>query len=213
MKKICNSCGKEFDENALMHTHTAENGTEYLICDKCETNGVEITAKKPYYICKNCGFPHDEEDFNGICKFCSHKDCFEKIELTEPEEKLLDEAPDKLYKEKLGEDASKKIAEWIESPERDAVGERHRRDRKIDGFFVLGIILSYILLDFDIRGFVNDKFMFIALLIPTVLVLITAPVFKEIDKKPRKNPLPIWLILVFMAVFVDLYWIVLKFLG
>lgn len=213
MKKICNSCGKEFDENVLMHTHTSENGTEYFICDDCETNGVEITVKNPYYICKNCGFPHDEEDFNGLCKFCGHKDCFEKIELTEPEERLLDENPNKLYTEKLGEDVANKIIAWKESPERDAVGERHKRDRKIDGFFVLGIILSYILLDFDIRAFVDNKFMFVALLVPTVLVLISAPIFKEIDKKPRKKPLPIWLILVAMAVFVDVYWIILKFFG
>ena len=44
MKNVCNSCGREFDESVKMYSHTAENGTSYLLCEECETNGVEVAA-------------------------------------------------------------------------------------------------------------------------------------------------------------------------
>ena len=57
MKKICNSCGKEFDENALMHTHTSENGTEYFICDEVTVvsakTAVFLTMRKILTVCVN----------------------------------------------------------------------------------------------------------------------------------------------------------------
>lgn len=213
MKNVCNSCGREFDESVKMYSHTAENGTSYLLCEECETNGVEVAANNVYYICKNCGFPNEEKEFHGKCGFCGLSGTSEKTELTEVEEQLLDENPDKLYREKFGDETAKKIAEWIESPERKKAGIRHKRDRHADTAFVFGIIAAYFLLDLDIRVYIHNKLMFMSLLIPSALVLISAPVFKALDRQPRKRPLPIWGIYAAMAVFIGIYFLIIRLFG
>lgn len=207
--KICNVCGKEFEENYLV-LQQAEDGTEYYICKACN-EGVEVSETVEYHICKQCGYPHQKDEFNGICKFCEKTDDFEKLELTEVEEELLDSDPQKFYKEKLGEDAARKITDWIESPERKEIGIRHKRDRLIDTASVIGIILGYILLELSIRNYSYNKNSFLALIIPTILVIIASPIFKKIDRMPRKKALPIWIIYVIMAVLVDIYVIIAKF--
>ena len=169
-----------------------------------------MTETTEYYICKQCGYPHPKDEFNGICKFCEQSGDFKKTELTEVEEELLYNNPLKLYKEKLGEGDAKKIAEWIESPKRKEAGIRHKRDRMIDTAAVVGILLGYILLELDIRKYMANKMMFITLLIPTVLILLAAPLFKKIDKKPRKVSLPIWSIYVAMAILTDIYVVITK---
>ena len=208
--KICNVCGKEFEENYLIAQHT-EDGTEYYICKDCN-EGVEVNETTEYHICKQCGYPHTKDEFNGICKFCEQTSEFEKMEITEVEEELLDSDPQKFYKEKLGEDAAKKIADWIESPERREIGIRHKRDRLIDTASVVGIIVGYILLELSIRNYSYNKNSFLALIIPTILVITASPIFKKIDKMPRKKSLPIWLIYVIMAILVDIYIIIANFL-
>lgn len=208
--KNCNVCGKEFEENEL-NLQKADDGTEYYICGQCENEGVEIKETVEYHICKQCGYPHQKDEFTDICKFCEQTKDFEKVELTAVEEELLDEDPKKLYKEKLGEASAKRIAEWIESPQRKEVGIRHKRDRLIDTASVVGIILGYILLELAIRNYSTDKNTFLALIIPTILVIITSPVFKKIDRKPRKKPLPIWSVYVIMALLTNIYVLIAKF--
>lgn len=207
--KICNVCGKEFEENELIR-NTTDDGTEYFICEKCN-DGIEVSDTTEYYICKKCGYPQTKDEFKGVCEFCEQTENFEKLELTEVEEELLDSDPQQFYKEKLGEDSAKKIAEWIESPERKDVGIRHKRDRLIDTASVIGIIVGYILLELSIRKFSNGKNSFLALTIPTILVIITGPLFKKIDRMPRKKHLPIWSIYVIMAILVDIYIIIAKY--
>lgn len=208
--KICNVCGTEFNDTEL-NVQIAEDGTEYYICNQCETEGVKISETKEYYICKQCGYPHLKDEFNGICKFCEQSENVEKVELTAVEEELLDSNPQKLYKEKLGDASAKKIAEWIESPARKEIGIRHKRDRIIDTASVVGIILGYILLELAIRNYASNKNSFLALIIPTILVIIASPVFKMIDRKPRKKPLPLWGIYVIFALLTDIYVIIAKF--
>lgn len=207
--KICNVCGKEFEVNELTVQRT-EDGTEYCICSQCENEGVEVSETTEYHICKQCGYPHQKDEFSGICKFCEQTKEFERVDLTQVEEEMLDSDPQKLYKEKLGDASAKKIAEWIESPQRKEVGVRHRRDRLIDTASVVGIILGYILLELSIRNYSSNKNTFLALIIPTVLVIVAAPIFKKIDRKPRKKPLPIWSIYIIMAVLIDIYVVIAK---
>lgn len=204
--KNCNVCGKEFEENELTIQKT-EDGTEYYICSHCKNEGVEIKETSEYYICRKCGYPHQQDEFTGVCKFCEQKKDFEKIELTEVEEELLDTNPQKLYKEKLGEESAKKIAEWIESPARKEVGIRHKRDRIIDTASAVGIILAYILLEVGIRNYSENKNTFLALLIPIIAVLVASPVFKKAD---RKKQLPLWSIYVILAGLVDIYIVIAK---
>lgn len=206
---ICNICGKDFDEKELNLKKT-EDGMEYYTCNHCENEGVVIYDTKEYYICMECGHPHTKDEFTGICKFCEQKDSFTKVNLTEVEEQLLDTNPSILYVEKLGEEAAKHIVGWKESAEKKKTDMRHKRDRYIDTTFVVGIILGYILLEINIRNHINQKGLFLLLLIPTILVIITAPVFKKIDRMPDKKPLPIWLTLVIMAIFTDIFYIITK---
>ena len=205
----CNICGKEFDKRELIMKKT-EDGTEYGICKNCEENGIEILDTCQYYICKQCGYPHKADEFKGICKFCSQKIDFEKLELTAVEEELLNTEPQKLYCDKLGEETAEKIAEWAESPQRKEVGIRHKRDMLIDTAMLIGLLLTYFLLEFNRGNYVNNKWLCVGLMIPAVLVLITAPLFKKFDRKPRKKPLPIWIIYVIMALLVDLYILIIK---
>ena len=205
----CNICGKEFDKKDLI-IKKSDDGTEYGICAQCETEGVEISETAGYYICRQCGYPHKKDEFTKKCKFCNQIKNFEKIELTEVEEELLNADPQKLYKEKLGKASAQKIAEWIESPERKEVGMRHKRDRLIDTATLVGLLLTYVLLEINIGNYINKKLMCVTLLIPTILILICAPVFKKMDKKPRKKPLPIWSIYVVMALLTDIYILIAK---
>lgn len=205
----CNVCGKEFN-NKEMNLHRAEDGTEYYLCNHCENEGITISEATEYVICKECGYPHKKDEFKGICKFCEQAEEFENISLTSVEEELLDANPAKLYAEKIGEEAAEKIVKWKESDEKEKVAVRHKRDRQIDTAFVVGIILGYILLELDIRKYIADKYMFLLLLIPTILIIITAPLFKKADRKPRKKPLPIWSIYVIMALLTDAYLIITK---
>lgn len=205
----CNVCGKEVDEKEMI-LHKTEDGTEYYTCNHCENEGVVVNETVEYYICKECGYPHTKDEFNGICKFCEQTDCFEKTELTEVEAGLLDTDPQRVYTEKLGKEVAEHIAKWTESAEKKAVDIRHKRDMQIDGTFVVGIILGYILLEMNIRNYLMEKYLFLTLLIPTILIIITAPIFKKIDRKPRKKPLPIWIILVIMALLTDIYYIITK---
>ena len=209
--KVCNLCGKEFDDAADMNVHTAENGTEYYICGECEEKGVNVSDTKNYYICKNCGFVHYEDEYSGLCKFCGHANEAQKVGLTEVEEQLIDSDPEKLYEEKLGAEAAEKISAWKISGEQKEVEIRHTRDRKIDTVFVAAIIIGYFMLDFAIRKFVNNKALFTALLAPTLIEIISAPVFKAIDRKPRKKPLPIWSIFAVMAACLAIYFLILNF--
>ncbi len=208
--KICNVCGKEFEENEVS-MQQAEDGTEYYICNICNNEGVEISDTQEYYICRQCGYPHQKDEYNGICKFCENKKDFERLELTQVETELLDSNPQKFYKEKLGEEHAKKISDWIESPHRREIGIRHKRDRFIDTAWVIGIIIGYILLELTMTTHSGDKRVFIPLLIVTVLVIATAPIFKKIDRLPNEKPLPLWLVYVFMAILVDIFAIIVKF--
>ncbi len=208
--EICNVCGKELSENEAIR-NLADDGTEYCICKQCN-DGVEVKDTREYYICKQCGYPHPKKDFKGICDFCEQTKDFEMLELTAVEEELLDNEPQKFYKEKLGDEQAKKIADWIESPHRKEVGIRHRRDRLIDTASLVGIILAYILLEFTMNAYnPNNKLKFITLLVITVMTLVASPAFKKADRKPRKKPLPLWSIYVIMAVLVDIFVLVLKF--
>lgn len=208
----CNVCGKEFEEKELI-LHTAEDGTEYFVCNQCENEGVTVTETVEYHICKQCGYPHQKDEFKGICKFCEQTKSFEKVELTEVEEEMLNNNPQKFYKEKLGEDAAAKISQWIESPQRKEVGIRHKRDRIIDTASLVGILVGYILLETTMNNPDNNKITFLVLMVLTVLTLVVSPIFKKIDRKPRKKPLPLWLIYVIIALIVDAYVLVLKFLA
>ena len=206
---ICNICGKDFDEKELNLKKT-EDGMEYYTCNHCENEGVVIESNEEYHICMECGHPHTKDEFTGICKFCEQKEKFETVDLTDVEIQLLDTNPSILYVEKFGKDAAQHIVNWKESEEKKKTDIRHKRDRYIDTTFVVGIILGYILLEINISKYINQKSLFVALLIPTILVIITAPVFKKIDRKPRQKPLPIWLTLVIMAILTDIYYIITK---
>lgn len=208
----CNVCGKEFEEKDMI-LHTAEDGTEYYVCNGCENEGVTVTETVEYHICKQCGYPHQKDEFKGICKFCEQTKDFEKVELTAVEEEMLDENPQKLYKEKLGEDAASKIAQWIESPQRTEVGIRHKRDRIIDTASLIGILVGYVLLETTMKNYGSNKLVLLVLLALTVLALVASPAFKIIDRKPRKKPLPLWLTYVIIALIVDAYVLVVKFLA
>ena len=208
--KNCNVCGNEFEENELIK-NTTEDGTEYYVCKKCN-DGVELKDTKEYYICKQCGYPQPKKGFKGICDFCEQTKDFKMLELTTVEEELLYNEPQKFYREKLGEEQAKKIAEWIESPKRKEAGIRHRRDRLIDTASVVGIILAYILLEFTMKAYSADnKLKFFTLLVITIMTLVASPAFKKSDRKPRKKPLPLWGIYVIFALLVDLFVLVLKF--
>lgn len=206
----CNICGKEFDKRDLI-TKKTETGAEYCICRQCDEQGVSITETTDYYICKRCGYPHQRDELKKMCMFCGkNNNNFEKIELTAIEEEMLDTEPQKLYREKLGEEAAQKIAEWIESPQREEVGIRHKRDRLIDTATLVGMLLTYFLIGYNRNNFAGQKSLTIALIIPTILVLITGPLFKKIDKKPRKKPLPIWSVYVTMAILLAIYILLIK---
>ena len=211
MKIICNSCGREFDEGAQMYTHTAENGTEYTVCEECEKDGIEVVETTTYCVCSNCGFICEKEIFDGICDFCGKKEGFKEIELTQAEEHDFDTDTLKIYEEKLGKDFADKVSAWKDSEAKKKVDALHKRDMHIDTIFVIGIVLAYFMGDSAIRNFFADKVKFVSLMIPTILTLIVAPVFKKIDKKSARK-LPLWLILAAMAVFLDIYWMVLAFI-
>ena len=208
--KICNVCGKEFEENELIK-NTAEDGTEYFVCKQCD-EGVEVKDTTEYCICKQCGYPQTKKEFKGKCDFCEQASDFETLKLTQVEEELLYNEPKKFYKEKLGEEQAKKIADWIESPKRKEVGVRHKRDRLIDTASLIGIIIAYILLEFTMGAYSADnKLKFFTLLVITIITLVFAPMFKKADRKPRKKPLSIWSIYLVFAVLVDIFVLVLKF--
>lgn len=205
----CNICGKEFDKGKMIIQRT-DNGTEYYICEQCEKNGVEIVDTEEYYICRVCGYPHKKDEFSRRCKFCERVRCLEKTELTELEAALLDSEPLKLYEEKFGKEFADNIANWKESSKKEATDIRHKRDRQIDTTFVAGIVIGYILLEMNIRNYITEKYLFLTLLIPTILIIITAPIFKKIDRRRRKKFLPIWIILVIMALLTAIYYIITK---
>ena len=208
--EICNVCGKEFEENEIVK-NVAEDGTEYYICKQC-SEGIELKDTTEYYICKQCGYPHPKKEFKGICNFCEQTSDFQKLDLTAVEEELLDNEPKKFYKEKLGEAQAKKIAEWIESPQRKEVGIRHKRDRLIDTASLVGIILAYILLEFTMSAYnPANKLKFFTLLMITIMTLFVSPSFKKADRRPCKKTLPIWSIYLIMAVLVDIFVLVLRF--
>jgi len=208
--EICNVCGKEIPGNEVIK-NIADDGTEYCICKECN-EGVEVTETTVFYICKQCGYPHEKKNFKGICDFCEQTKDFEMMELTEVEADMLYDEPQKFYKEKLGDEAAKKIADWIESPMRKEVGIRHKRDRLIDTATLVGIIIAYILLEFTIGAYhTAGKLKFATLLVITVMTLAASPMFKKADKKPRNKPLPIWSIYLILAVLVDIFVLVLKF--
>ncbi|MBR5518830.1 MAG: APC family permease [Clostridia bacterium] len=208
--EICNVCGKEIPENEVIK-NVAEDGTEYYICKECN-EGVEVSETTVFYLCKQCGYPHEKKNFKGICDFCEQSKHFEMLELTEVEADMLYDEPQKFYKEKLGEEAAKKIADWIESPMRKEVGIRHKRDRLIDTASLIGIIIAYILLEFTLGAYhTASKLKFATLLVITVMTLAASPMFKKADRKPRKKPLPLWSIYLILAVLVDIFVLVLKF--
>ena len=205
----CNICGTEYDKSKLILHHT-DDGTEYYVCEQCEKNGVEIVETEEYYICKVCGYPHKKDEFTRRCKFCESVRTLERTDLTQVETELLDSDPIKLYTEKFGKEFADNIASWKDSSKKEATDIRHKRDRQIDTTFVIGIILGYVLLEMNINKYIMQKNLFIALLIPIILIIITAPIFKKIDRKSRKKPLPIWIILVIMAILTDVYYIITK---
>lgn len=209
--EICNVCGKELSENEIIR-NKADDGTEYCICKECN-DGVEVDGTTTFYICKQCGYPHTKKGYKGVCDFCEQSSSFETLELTEVEADMLYDEPQKFYKEKLGEDAAKKIADWIESPKRKEVGIRHKRDRIIDTAFVIGIILAYILVEFTMNTYnPANKIKFTILLAITIITLLASPVYKKIDKKPRKKPLPLWGIYVILAVLTGVFALVMNIL-
>ncbi len=205
----CNICGKEFDKSNMILCHT-EDGTAYHICQQCETQGVEIVKTEEYYICRICGYPHQKDEFTRICKFCGYANCLEKTELTQLEAELLGSEPEALYAEKFGQEFADNIAKWKTSTRKKQTDIRHKRDRQIDTVFIAGIIIGYILLEMNIRNYLTQKYMFLTLLIPTILIIITAPIFKKIDRKPRKKPLPVWITLVILALLTTIYYIITK---
>ncbi len=205
----CNICGKEFDKRELIQK-TSESGAEYCICKSCEENGIEIKETREYFVCRQCGYPHQSDEIKRACKFCGHLKDFEKIELTAVEEEMLDTEPQKLYSEKIGEDATKRIADWIESPQRQEVGIRHKRDRLIDTATLVGLILTYFLLEYNRSNFWGQKNICLTLMVIAFLVLITSPLFKKIDKSKIKKRLPIWSIYAIMAFFTAIYVLVIK---
>lgn len=211
MKIICNSCGREFDENTQMYTHTTENGTEYTVCAECENDGIEVVETTTYYVCSTCGFICEKDVFDGVCEFCGAKDSFGEMELTLAEEHDLDENKLKVYEEKFGKDFADKILEWKNSEASKNVDYAHKRDMRIDTIFVVGIIITYFMADSAIRNYFADKLKFAALMIPTILTLIVSPLFKKYDKKATRK-LPLWLILASMAAFLDIYWLMLIFI-
>lgn len=202
--KICNVCGKEFDEKDLV-TRTADDGTEYFICTTCDTEGVEVTETLEFHICKKCGYPHEKKEFKGMCKFCEQTEDFATLNLTQVEADLLYEEPETILKNTLGEDAALKIAKWKESPESEKVDIRHKRDRIIDTSSLLGIIAGYFMLELSMRTYMNNKPLLYMLLSLTVLMLVASPVIKSIDRQPRNKPLPIWLSFAVLAVIGVIY--------
>lgn len=202
--KTCNVCGKEFDEKELL-TRTSEDGTEYFICSHCDTNGVKVTETVEFHICKQCGYPHEKKEFKGVCKFCEQTEDFATLNLTEVEADLLYEDPETLLTNTLGKDAASKIAKWKDSPESEKVETRHRRDRIIDTSFLIGIIASYFMLEFSMKNYINNKPVLYMLLSLTVLMLVTSPVIKSFDRKPRNKPLPLWLSFGILAVIAVIY--------
>ena len=208
--EICNVCGKELSENEVIKA-TADDGTEYFVCKECN-DGVEVSQTSVFHICKQCGYPHEEKNFKGTCDFCEQSADFETLELTEVEADMLYDQPQKFYKEKLGGEAAKKIADWIESPMRKEVGIRHKRDRLIDTASLIGIIIAYILLEFTMGAYhTASKLKFATLLVITVMTLVASPMFKKADRRPRNKPLPLWSIYLILAVLVDIFVLVLKF--
>ena len=205
----CNICGKEFDKRDLIIKKT-DGGTEYCICKRCDEEGVELTQTTEYYICKQCGFPHQKDESKRVCKFCGSVKSLVRVELTTIEEEMLDTDPQKLYTEKLGEDVANTIADWIESPQREEVGIRHKRDRLIDTATLVGLIISFFLLEFNRSNYLNQKRLCLILMIPTVLILISAPLFKKFDRKTTKKHLPIWIIYIFIAILTGIYFLITK---
>lgn len=207
MDKVCNLCGRVLNDEDKVFLHKTDDGTEYCLCGECEEKGVEVCEKKKFYICKVCGFPHNESEYNGTCTFCGNGE-FKEIYLTGIEEEMLDKNPDKLYEQKLGKEDAKKIADWIESPKRKEAGLRHRRDRNIDTYFFFGIIISYLLLELNIRMFIPNWTKFFALLVPTVLILILPPVFKVWDRKQKDKQVSILVLPLITIGLMAIYWII-----
>ncbi len=211
MSFICNVCGKEFEDDKKVVV-TTEESKEVEICQECNNAQQEQMEKRDFVICKYCGYVVEKKQFKGICGFCNHKDNFENITLTASEEVQLNEEPEKLYAEKLGKEGAEAIANWKNGKESKENEVRLKRDRYIDGMFVLGIILAYFMIDYDINNYLNRKGMFIGLLIPSLLVLGSAPIFRKIDEIFKQKKLPIWLILIMMAIFIDVFVLIIKFL-
>ncbi len=205
----CNLCGKEFDKRDLI-MKKADNGTEYGICKNCEENGTELIHTRAYYICAKCGYPHRRDELKRMCKFCGQSRDFEKLELTSVEEELLDTEPEKLYEEKLDREVWEKISDWRESSGYDEVKIRHKRDRLIDTASLVGLLLTFFLLEYNRGKFSGQKWLCLGLMVPAVLILISSPVFKKIDKKPRKKYFPIWSIYAVMAFLVAVYILIIK---
>lgn len=208
MSYVCNVCGKEYESENDVTKRCSHEGVEYYICDSCDKNGIELTQTTNYILCKKCGYPHKTKEYKGLCSFCGGTDCA-VVYLTAVEEELLQSEPEMIYSEKLGKDIAEDIVSWQNSEEKKAVMLRHRKDRITDTFFVVGIIIGYILLEYSIRGFLNDKFAFVKLLVPTVGVIVASPIFKVIDHSRRERPLPLWALPVVMALIVDLYLVLL----
>lgn len=207
--KICNMCGKEF-ELQKMHCHITEDGTEYYLCNTCEDEGTIVDQCTGYEICNTCGYPQKVTQWQGKCTYCESANGFSHINLSEVEEDVLHNSPDEIYRSKLGDTYADNIKKWHDA-KKEEVELRHLWDRKADSAFVVGILLTYILLEWNIQNFLNNKYMFLLLIIPTILTLITAPIYKSLNKNRIKNPLPIWLPYVSMAVFVDVFVLIIKF--
>ncbi|MBR0277272.1 MAG: hypothetical protein IJQ50_02265 [Clostridia bacterium] len=213
MSFVCNSCGKEFDDDSKKAALKTDEGTEYYVCKDCESKGVNIEETKDFVICSQCGFPCEKKDYKGVCEFCGNNEHFAELPLTEIEEDMLNSEQDKLYREKLGNDFADNICEWKKSEESEKNKKRQKRDRHIDTSYIIGIIIAYIMLEIDIRKYIGHKGLFFGLLLPVVLILITAPVFRKVDAKLTGKNLPLWIIPAMFAVFLDVFVLIIKIAG
>ncbi len=203
--KECNICGKILDEATPSSKQMSADGKEYYICKECEEREVRVEQTRPYYICTKCGFIHPKDDYKGVCSFCLEKDGAKMVGLTQLEEEQINTDPTQIYAERLGDETAKKIADWQSSAEREKATKIQTRQRHIDTVFVLGIVAGYFMLDFAIRGFLDNKAAFLSLLLLTVLEIVAAPVFKSADARAQDKKIPIIALLALMAAFVAVY--------